>query len=127
MPYAILAAVLVDVYKRQDLLRDITSGDQPLRPGHIVVLHHGHPEPWADLGVPLDELLEAEDQMDDVLCHGIGLSLIHILVGTGASYADVSSEQNQEAIEVLQEVGIMTGDENGNFNPNAKMCIRDKC
>ena len=42
-----------------------------------------------------------------------------MVVGTGASYADVSSEQNQEAIEVLQEVGIMTGDENGNFNPNA--------
>ena len=44
-----------------------------------------------------------------------------MVVGTGASYADVSSEQNQEAIEVLQEVGIMTGDENGNFNPNAKV------
>ena len=44
-----------------------------------------------------------------------------MVVGTGASYVDVSSEQNQEAIEVLQEVGIMTGDENGNFNPNAKV------
>ena len=44
-----------------------------------------------------------------------------MVVGTGASYADVSSEQNQEAIEVLQEVGVMTGDENGNFNPNAKV------
>ena len=27
-----------------------------------------------------------------------------MVVGTGASYVDVSSEQNQEAIEVLQEV-----------------------
>ena len=44
-----------------------------------------------------------------------------MVVGTGASYADVSSEQNQEAIEVLQEVGIMTGDENGNFNPDANV------
>ena len=42
-----------------------------------------------------------------------------MVVGTGASYVDVSSEQNQEAIEVLQEVGIMTGDENGKFNPDA--------
>ena len=40
-----------------------------------------------------------------------------MVVGTGASYSDVTSKQNQEAIEVLQKVGIMTGDENGNFNP----------
>ena len=42
-----------------------------------------------------------------------------MVVGTGASYVDVSSENNVEAIEVLQEVGVMTGDENGNFNPDA--------
>ena len=42
-----------------------------------------------------------------------------MVVGTSASYKDVSSEQNQEAIEVLQTVGIMVGDENGNFNPDA--------
>ena len=42
-----------------------------------------------------------------------------MVVGTGASYADVSSEHNKEAIEVLETVGIMTGDENGNFNPDA--------
>ncbi len=40
-----------------------------------------------------------------------------MVVGTGASYSDVTSEQNQEAIEVLQAVGIMVGDENGKFNP----------
>ena len=44
-----------------------------------------------------------------------------MVVGTGASYADVSSEQNQEAIEVLQAVGVMTGDENGKFNPDANV------
>ena len=44
-----------------------------------------------------------------------------MVVGTGASYVDVSSEQNQEAIEVLQAVGVMTGDENGKFNPDAKV------
>ena len=42
-----------------------------------------------------------------------------MVVGTDAAYDDVSSKQNQEAIEVLQEVGVMTGDENGNFNPDA--------
>ena len=34
------------------------------------------------------------------------------VVGTGASYTDVTSKQNQEAIEVLQAVGIMVGDDN---------------
>ena len=43
------------------------------------------------------------------------------VVGTGASYTDVTSKQNQEAIEVLQSVGIMVGDNNGNFNPDQKV------
>ena len=41
-----------------------------------------------------------------------------MMVGTGASYKDVKTSDNVEAIEVLQTVGIMTGDENGNFNPD---------
>ena len=44
-----------------------------------------------------------------------------MVVGTGASYVDVSSKNNQEAIEVLQTVGVMTGDENGKFNPDANV------
>ena len=44
-----------------------------------------------------------------------------MVVGSGASYVDVSSKNNVEAIEVLQAVGIMTGDENGKFNPDAKV------
>lgn len=43
------------------------------------------------------------------------------VVGTGASYTDVTSKQNQEAIEVLQAVGIMVGDDKGNFNPDQKV------
>ena len=41
-----------------------------------------------------------------------------MVVGTGASYKDVASDKNVEAIEVLQAVGVMVGDENGNFNPD---------
>ncbi len=44
-----------------------------------------------------------------------------MVVGSGASYSDVTSKNNQEAIEVLQAVGIMVGDENGNFNPTANV------
>ena len=40
-----------------------------------------------------------------------------MVVGTSASYADVSSKNNLEAIEVLKAVGVMTGDDKGNFNP----------
>ena len=40
-------------------------------------------------------------------------------VGTSAaSYADVDSADNVEAIEVMQAVSVMVGDENGNFNPD---------
>ena len=41
-----------------------------------------------------------------------------MVVGTGASYADVDAQDNLEAIEVLQMVGVMSGDDNGNFNPD---------
>ena len=44
-----------------------------------------------------------------------------MVVGTGASYADVTSKNNQEAIEVMQAVGVMVGDTNGNFNPDQKV------
>ena len=55
---------------------------------------------------------------------GLTAAMISGLMITGASaagYADVTSEQNQEAIEVLQAVGIMVGDSNGNFNPDAQV------
>ena len=45
-----------------------------------------------------------------------------MVVGTSAAgYADVTSEDHQEAIEVLQTVGIMVGDTQGNFNPDQKV------
>ena len=49
------------------------------------------------------------------------ISGLMVMGSSAASYADVTSEQNQEAIEVLKSVGIMTGDEKGNFNPEAKV------
>ena len=46
------------------------------------------------------------------------ISGLMVMGSSAAGYADVTSENNQEAIEVLQAVGIMTGvDEEGNFNP----------
>ena len=41
-----------------------------------------------------------------------------MVVGTGASYKDVASDKNVEAIEVLQAIGVMVGDDKGNFNPD---------
>ena len=49
-----------------------------------------------------------------------------MVVGTSAAgYPDVDSKDNLEAIEVLKMVGIMTGDEKGNFNPD-KMVTRNE-
>ena len=38
-----------------------------------------------------------------------------------AAYPDVTDEHNVEAIGVLQAVGVMSGSNNGNFNPDAKI------
>ena len=46
------------------------------------------------------------------------ISGLMVMGSSAASYADVTSENNVEAIEVLESVGIMIGDENGNFNPD---------
>ena len=46
------------------------------------------------------------------------ISGLMVMGSSAASYADVTSENNVEAIEVLQAVGIMVGDENGDFNPD---------
>ena len=56
-----------------------------------------------------------------VLSLGLTAAMISglMIMGTSAaSYADVTSEDNVEAIEVLQAVGVMVGDENGDFNPD---------
>ena len=42
-----------------------------------------------------------------------------MVVGTSASYADVDSKDNVEAIEVMKAVGVMIGDDKGNFNPDS--------
>ena len=45
-----------------------------------------------------------------------------VMGSSAASYKDVDdSNTHQEAIEVLQTVGIMTGDQNGNFNPDGSI------
>ena len=49
------------------------------------------------------------------------ISGLMVMGSSAAGYADVTSEQNQEAIEVLQAVGIMVGDDNGNFNPDQQV------
>ena len=46
------------------------------------------------------------------------ISGLMVMGSSAASYADVTSENNVEAIEVLESVGIMIGDESGNFNPD---------
>ena len=46
------------------------------------------------------------------------ISGLMVMGSSAASYADVSSEDNVEAVDVLQAVGVMVGDEDGNFNPD---------
>lgn len=55
-----------------------------------------------------------------VLSLGMTAAMISgLMVSAGAAgYTDVTAEDNVEAIEVLQAVGIMVGDEGGKFNPD---------
>ena len=46
------------------------------------------------------------------------ISGLMVMGSSAASYADVADTDNVEAIEVLQAVGIMVGDNNGEFNPD---------
>ena len=48
-----------------------------------------------------------------------------MVVGTSASYPDVKADDNKEAIEVMQLLKVMTGDDKGNFNP-AKAVTRNE-
>ena len=44
-----------------------------------------------------------------------------VMGSSAASYKDVTSEYNKEAIDVMEAVSVMVGDENGNFNPDQKV------
>ena len=44
-----------------------------------------------------------------------------VLGTSAASYPDVNDEHNVEAIEVLQAIGVMSGSNSGNFNPNSNV------
>ena len=44
-----------------------------------------------------------------------------VLGTSAASYPDVTDEHNVEAIEVLQAIGVMSGSNSGNFNPDSKV------
>ena len=48
-----------------------------------------------------------------------------MVVGTSASYPDVKADDNKEAIEVMQLLNVITGDDKGNFNP-AKAVTRNE-
>ena len=41
-----------------------------------------------------------------------------MVVGTGASYNDADSIEHTDAVAVLNAIGVMTGDDQGNFNPD---------
>ena len=55
-----------------NLLGNIRGGNQLLRLGHVIVLHHHQLQVRAHLRIIVDELLQAQEQMDDVLCNGVG-------------------------------------------------------
>ena len=45
------------------------------------------------------------------------ISGLMVMGSSAASYPDSDQIQNQTAVEILGEIGVMVGDDNGNFNP----------
>ncbi len=43
------------------------------------------------------------------------------VVGSNAAFKDVDANDHQEAIDVMQLIDVMVGDQNGNFNPDQKV------
>ena len=77
--------------------------------------------------IPVDQNLKGGIPMRN-LKRALSLALASVMllgmmvVGTSAaSYTDVSSKHNEEAIAVMQAVGVMVGDTNGKFNPDQKV------
>ena len=56
----------------RNLLGDIAGRDQLFGHRHIVVFHHDDFEPGADLRIVVYDLLQAQDQMNDILGNHIG-------------------------------------------------------
>ena len=55
-----------------DLLGDVAGRDQLLRQGHIVVAGHDNIQIGPHIRIPRDDLLQAEDPVDDVLGDHVG-------------------------------------------------------
>lgn len=49
------------------------------------------------------------------------MTLSLAMVGTNAAFKDADKINNQEAVDVMALVGVLKGDENGNFNPADKI------
>ena len=45
------------------------------------------------------------------------ISGLMVMGSSAVSYPDSDQIQNQTAVEILGEIGVMVGDDNGNFNP----------
>ena len=58
--------------RQGNLLGQVGGGNQLLSQRHVVVLHHDDPHPTGDLRVLVDQLLQAQNQVDDIFCHDIG-------------------------------------------------------
>ena len=56
---------------KRNLLGNIAGGNQLLRPADVVVFHHHNLQIRTHPLIRLEQLLQAEDEVDDVLCNGV--------------------------------------------------------
>ena len=53
------------------LLGDIAGRYQMFSHGYIIIFHHDYLEVWRHIRIMIYQFLQAQDQMDDILCDGV--------------------------------------------------------
>ena len=49
------------------------------------------------------------------------MSMSLVTISNAADFADAKDIDNKEAVEVMNAIGVLIGDENGKFNPDANL------
>ena len=91
-----------------DLLGDIAGRDQFLSLGYVVVLDHNHMEELAGNGIFVDDILQAEDGMNDILCDDVsGSGLCTENSGDGA-FRKLAGFDLQIFVDQVEHVQLLT-------------------
>ena len=92
---------------KRNLLGNIACRDQFAGLCHVVVLYHDNSQVFVYLGIIVDDLLQAEDQMDDIFCDHVSRSCFRTEDRCHRSCRDLSCFDLQIFINDIQRVQLL--------------------